>query len=144
MCAQQQAVAQRLRFLPGDEQRVLRIARGMVRRKVQRLEVVVISFNLGAFLDRVAEIAKDTNDFVHRLDDGMFHADRTTNAGERDVETLGGKFAQGSPALNAGESSIHSLLNFGLEFVDALPNVALIRSRRVFPPQSLELGEDAA
>ena len=36
----------------GDEQRVLRIARGMVRRKIQRLEIVVVGLDLGAFLDR--------------------------------------------------------------------------------------------
>ena len=86
MRAQQQAVAQRLRFLSGDEQRVLRVARGMVRRKVQRLEIVVIGFNLRTFLDRVAQIAEDANDLVHRLDDGMFRADGTANAGKGDVE----------------------------------------------------------
>src|SRR5713226_1551225 len=84
--AQQQAVAQWLRFLPGDEERVLRVARGMIRRKVQRFKVVIIRLNLRPFLDRVTQIAEDANDLVHRLEDGMFHADRTTNAGESDVK----------------------------------------------------------
>jgi hypothetical protein len=56
--AQQQAVAQFFRFLPGDEKGVLRVARGMVRRKIQGLEVVVIGFNLRTFFDRVAELRK--------------------------------------------------------------------------------------
>src|SRR5260370_37548635 len=88
MRSQQQAVAQRLRFVPGDEQRVLLVTRGMVRRKVQRLEVVIIGFNLRSFLDRVAQIAKDSNNLVHRLDDGVFHADGATNARQRDVKWL--------------------------------------------------------
>src|ERR1700675_1379592 len=115
----------------------------MIRRKVQRFEVVIIGFNLRTFLDRVAQIAEDANDLVHRLDDGMFGADGMTNAGKSDVEALSGEFARGSPALNASESRLNHLLNFGLEFVDALPNVALIRSRRGFQPQIVELRENA-
>jgi hypothetical protein len=89
-------------ILPGDEQRVLRVARGMVRRKIQRLEVVVIGFDLGTFFDRVAQIAEDGDDLVHRLDDGMLRADGTANAGKGDVEALGGEFARGCATLNAG------------------------------------------
>src|SRR5258708_28049687 len=66
----------------------------MVRRKIQRFEVVVIGFNLRAFLDRIAEIAEDANDLVHRLDDGMLGADGTTNAGQGNVETFGGGIKQ--------------------------------------------------
>ena len=58
-----QTVAQRLRFLPGDEERILRVARGMIRREIQRLEIVVIGFNLRTFFDRVAEIAEDADRF---------------------------------------------------------------------------------
>src|SRR5207245_2176309 len=122
MRAQQQAVAQRLRFLPGDEECVLRIARWMIRRKVQRLEIVVIGFNFRTFLDRVAQIAEDANDLVHRLDDGMLHADGATNARKGNVETRRGEVAGGGSALNAGERSLNHLLNFDLELVDALPN----------------------
>ena len=135
--AQQQAVALRLRFLSGDEERVLRIARGMIRRKIQRFEVVVVGFNLRAFLDRVAQIAEDADDLVHRLDDGMLRADGAANAGESDVETLGREFARGSSALNAGERRLDRLLDFGLEFVDALPYVALVRLGAAFSHRSL-------
>src|SRR5712692_2847898 len=107
----------------------------MMGRKVQRFEVVIIRINIRHVSDRVAEMAEDDNDLVHRLDDGMFRADGTTNTGEGDVKTLRGEFAGGSPALNASKRRLNHLLNFGLEFVDALPNVALIRSRRGFQPQ---------
>src|SRR6266849_7166421 len=114
----------------------------MIGRKVQRFEVVIIRLNLRPFLDRVAEIAEDANDLVHRLDDGMFRADGTTNTGEGDVKTLGGEFAGGSPALNASKRRLNHLLNFGLEFVDALPYLALVCSQRGFSPKIIELGED--
>src|SRR5882762_5767277 len=107
----------------------------MIRRKVQRFEVVVIGFNLRTLLDRIAEIAEHANDLVHRLDDGMFRADGTTNAVEGDVETLRDELAGGSAALNAGEHCINCQLNFGLKLVDAPSDVALSRSRRGFQPQ---------
>jgi len=53
--------------------------RGMIRRKIQRLEVVIIGFNFRTFLDRVAQIAEAADDLVHRLDDGML---RTEGAAE--------------------------------------------------------------
>src|SRR5258708_27443693 len=115
----------------------------MVRREVQRLEVVIVGFNLRALLDRVTQIAEDANNLLHRLDDGMLRADGTANAGKGDVETFGGEFAGGSPALNASDRHLNRLLNLGLQFVDALPDVTLIRSRRGFQPQIIELGEDA-
>ena len=97
--AQQQALALRLRFLTGDEQRVLGIARRMVRRKIQRLEVVVVGLDHRPFLNRVAEIAEDGDDLVHRLDHGMFGAERAANAGEGDVESVRRfSFAEDAPA----------------------------------------------
>jgi hypothetical protein len=47
MRAQQQALAQRLGLLAGDEQRILRVASGMVRRKIQRFEIVLIGLDDG-------------------------------------------------------------------------------------------------
>ena len=52
--AQKQAVAQRAALLVGDDQRVLRVARGMARRKVHALEVVEVGFDLRTNADRVA------------------------------------------------------------------------------------------
>ena len=45
MRPQQQPLALRLPLLPRDEQSILRIPRRMIRGKIQRLKVVVISFD---------------------------------------------------------------------------------------------------
>ena len=67
MRAQQQPLALRLRLLPRDEQRVLRIPRRMVRRKIQRLEVVVIRLDDRPFGDGIAEFLEDANNLAPRL-----------------------------------------------------------------------------
>ena len=69
-----QAIALRLLLLSGEEDRVLHIARRMIRRKVQRLEVVVVGLDLGAFADGVAHRLEDRDDLVHRAHDGMLRA----------------------------------------------------------------------
>src|ERR1035438_9258168 len=84
--AQQQTIARGLALLAGDEQRVLRIARGMVRREVERLEVVVVGLDLGAFADGVAHRFEYGDDLVHHAQHGMLNADGALNAGESDVE----------------------------------------------------------
>ena len=89
MRAQQQAVARGLAFLPGDEQRVLRVARRMVRRKVQRLKVVIVGLDLGSFAHRVAHGLEDRDDLVLHSQHRMLGADRALHAGERNVEALG-------------------------------------------------------
>src|SRR5207302_8796362 len=85
MRAKKQTVSQRHRFLTRDEQRVLGVARRMVRGKIQRLEIVVIGLDLRSFLDRISEIAEHGDHFVHGLDDRMLGAERATDAGEGDV-----------------------------------------------------------
>src|SRR6266566_1759247 len=84
--AEQQPFTRRLRFLIGEEQRVLSVARRMVWRKIQRLEVVVVGLDDRTFSNRVAKIAKDGDDFVHGADDGVLLADWALDAGEGDVD----------------------------------------------------------
>ncbi len=71
MRAQQEAVALLFLFLSGNEDGVLHVARRMVQRKVQRLEVVVVGFDLGPFGDRVAHRLEDADDLVGDKRDGM-------------------------------------------------------------------------
>ena len=97
MRAQQQALALRLRLLSRDEERVLRVARGMVRREIQRLEIVVVGFDHRAFGDRVAQFLEYADDLVHRFDDGVFCANGTADAGEGDVH--GGRRVSESGSL---------------------------------------------
>src|SRR6185437_13351656 len=84
--AQQQLLAPSFRFLIGEKQRVLRVPRGMVRREVQRLEIVVVGLNHRAFGDRVAEVLEYADDLVHGADDRVLRANWTTNAGKGEVE----------------------------------------------------------
>src|SRR6185437_14485584 len=87
--AQQQLLAPSLRFLIGEEQRVLRVPRGMVRREVQRLEIVVVGFNHRAFSDRVAEVLEYADDLIHGADDRVLGADGPANAGKGNVDLSG-------------------------------------------------------
>ena len=89
MRAQQEAIALLLLLLSGEEDRVLHIARRMIRRKIQRLEIVVVRFDLGTGANGIAHRLEDRDDLVHRADDGMLRAQRTANAGEGDVDALG-------------------------------------------------------
>ena len=73
--AQQQAVALGAAVLIGDDERVLRVARGMAGREVHALEVVVVGFDLGADADRVAQRRKDARDLVEGAGDGMLGAE---------------------------------------------------------------------
>src|ERR1700730_13972764 len=124
MSAKQQAIFRSLGFLPGDEDRVLRVARGMIWRKIQRLKIVVISFNLRTFFHGIAQIAEDADNLVHRLDYRMLGTDGATNDGESDIECLAREFARRRSALNTSQRFIHCLLDSILEFVNALSDIA--------------------
>src|SRR5579864_1619822 len=109
----------------------------MIRRKVQRFEIVIVGFNHRTFGDRISEIAKNGDDFVLRADDRVLGADRAANAGERDVDRRSG-FSAGS----LRERCLDLLLNFGFELVNALSNFALGLFRGSLKPQFVDLGED--
>ena len=84
--AHQQPVARGLCLLIGEHQRVLRVARGVVGREVQRLEVVEIALHLRAQRGGVAEMMEDRDDLVHRLQQRVLDAGRAHAAGQRDVD----------------------------------------------------------
>ena len=72
----------------GDDERVLSVARRMVRWEVEGLEIVVVGLDLGAFSDGVAHCLEDADDFIQRSDQGMFDAEFPSRAGEGDVDAL--------------------------------------------------------
>src|SRR5437868_10355197 len=84
----EQALAQRLLLLIGDDQGVLRVARRVIRREVERLEVVVVSLDLGTIGDRVSHRLEDPDDLVHGLDQGMLDANWPGDARQGDVESF--------------------------------------------------------
>ena len=72
-------------------------ARRMVRREVQRLEVVPVVLDLGAIDALVAEPREDRRDALQRPGDRMDAAALAIAAGQRNVDRLGGK-----PAVELG------------------------------------------
>ncbi len=84
----QQPVPQRLALLARDHQRVLRIARRVVRRKIQRLEIVVIRLHFRTHADRIPDRLKHRDDLIHRLDQRMFRPQHAPRSRQRDVDGL--------------------------------------------------------
>ena len=54
MRAQQQTIAQGLVLLTGNDQRVLGIARRMIRGEIERLEIVIVGLDFRPFRDGLA------------------------------------------------------------------------------------------
>ena len=84
--AHQQAVAAGLMCLSRHLQGVLRIARRVVFRKVKRLKIVEIAFDLRAEPGRIAELVKDFDDAVHGLEQRVRDAGRAHGTGQRDIQ----------------------------------------------------------
>ena len=106
-------------MLAGDEERVLGVARRVVGRKVQRLEVVVVGLDLRAFAHRVAHGLEDGDDLVQRADDRVLGADGAANAGEGDVEAV--KFQRPRGASDALARDFEEVFGDGFQFVDVVP-----------------------
>ena len=73
-------------MLPGQQQRVLGVARRVVGREVQRLEVVEIALHLRAQRGRVAQVMKHRDDLVHRLQQRVLNPRRTHRTRQRDID----------------------------------------------------------
>src|SRR5215467_4328706 len=139
MGAQQQPVALCLCALLGDEQRVLRIARRMIRREVKRFEVVVVGFDDRPFLDRISEVAEYGDNFVQRLDDRMLGADGTVNSRKGDVDG----YTVGSSRLRATLGRLNALFDSRFDLVYALAYFAFRIFGRKFQPEIVDLRENA-
>src|SRR6185369_1026743 len=87
--AQHQAIALLLLLLVGDEERVLGIARRMVRWEIQGFKIVVVAFDFGTLGDGVAHLHEDIDELVENSENRMLNSKRFANAGEGDVDALG-------------------------------------------------------
>src|SRR6185437_3525840 len=116
MSTHEQAVAQGLAVLAGDDERVLGVAGGVAGREVERLEVVVVGFDLGADSDGVAHALENADNFVQGLDERMLGSGLAPRAGERDVD--GFSVERGGVAGSGG--GFEALLDFGFQLVEAL------------------------
>src|SRR5436309_14190657 len=95
----------------------------MVRRKIQRLEIVVIRLDHRAFGLRVTEVLKRADNFVLRANDGMLGAKGTADTRQGDVD---GRF--GVCAWPWRQRSLDPGFNLCLDFIytltDLLPGVS--------------------
>jgi hypothetical protein len=99
---------------------VLHVARGMIRRHVERFEVVVVVFDLGPFEHLVAHVGEDVLDLLPHLHQRMHAPDRHRARGQRDIHGAGRRprrFKRGAPRLDRR-------LDPHLERVDGLAEVA--------------------
>ena len=83
-----------LRSWFSDHQSVLRIARRMAGRKIQRFEIVVVGLDFRPQANGVAHRRKDADDLVHGPDERVLCAERAAGAGQGDVDGLIGAAAR--------------------------------------------------
>ena len=110
-------------------ERVLHVARGMVRRHVERFEVVEVVFDFGAFEDLVAHAGEDVLDLLADAHQRVDAAERQLAAGQRDVHG-----ARGRPrGLERRALLVERGLDLGLERVDERAELAPGLGRRASP-----------
>ena len=89
----------------------------MLRRHVERFEVVVIVLELGPFGDEEAEAEEDLLDAVAEQRQGMAMADERRPAGKRDVDPVRGRTRRGG----VGEARLQRVFDVLLEEVRVAP-----------------------
>ena len=109
------------RDLAGEIERVLHVARRMLGRHVERFEVVVVVFDLGAFEHLIAQAREDRLDLLAHDRQRMAMADLRGAAGQGDVDRADRRFRR----LERGLALVELLLDFLFELVGALPSTGL-------------------
>ena len=71
-------------------ERVLHVPRGMIGGHIERFEVVIVVFDLGAFEHLVAEAREDLDHFIADQAERVTMAKLRRAAGQRDVDRVGG------------------------------------------------------
>ena len=89
------------RTLPDEVKRVLHVAGRMLRRHIERFEIVVVVFDLGTLEHLIAHAREDRLDLFAHDCQRMAMADRRLAAGERDIDRADGRFrrVERRPAL---------------------------------------------
>ena len=93
----------------------------MIRGHVERFEVVVVVFDLGALEDLIAEPREDLDHFIANQAERMPITELRHAAGQRDVDGVGRTRVTASSASRSASASS----TIALELVDALPSVFL-------------------
>ena len=98
-----------------EVQRVLHVARGMIRRHIERFEVVEVVLDLGALEDLVAHVREDVLDVAPHAHQGMDASHRQRPAWQRDVDRASGERAprrrERRARFSSSAASMHSVLS---------------------------------
>ena len=99
-----------------EVQRVLHVARRMLRRHVERFEVVIVVFELGALDDEEPESREDGFDALAEDGERMAVADPRAASGQRDVDGT----CRGTSGADGRQFRFELFLDANLELVDLL------------------------
>ena len=126
-----------------EEERVLRVARGMIGREVERLEVVPVGLDLGAGIDRVAHLAEDLSISRRTMVTGWRWPRRGVRAGR--VTSMMSRDCFRADSSAAMRSSFFLQLRFDAvaQFVERVANVLLLFLRNFLEPRE-QGGDEAA
>src|SRR5438477_4358076 len=109
----------------------------MVRRKIERFEIVVIGLDHRSFSDGISQILEYADDFILRANDRVLGANGVANAGKGNVDC-------GFCCLcwRGIERGFDLLLDFSFQLVDALTDFAFRLFRSSFQPEFVNLREN--
>ncbi len=113
----------------GNEQRVPQVARRVIRRDVQQLEVVLLGLDLGALEDLEAVGVEDLAQVAHQGLHRMQVADRHRPARRAHVDRLGGQSRLEAAGLELAEPSLDRRFELLAELVRTLADRRAFRRR---------------
>ena len=128
--------------LPAHVEGVLHVARGMVLRDVERLEVVVVELDLGALGHREAHAGEHVHDLVVHPRQGMEAPGDDAAARERQIGPIGGQPGPPLEAVQDHPPALELRLDLGLGQVGLAPHHRPVGGRQAGQGAE-QLGEGA-
>src|SRR5215203_2597345 len=117
MSSKQEAPALLARYRRSiDVKRVMQVHRRMIRREIQRREVVPVCFHLRPHSDSKADAAEDFDNLVHHAGDRMLRSDPPASRRHRQVDSC--RFRPASLHIERLTPSREAGLETSLELVD--------------------------
>ena len=110
---------------------VLRVARRMVLRDIQRFKIVVVKFDLRAFRDREAQTDKDFLQFVEHDIQRMLFADDDLFAGQGHVQRLGFELVREGSLLDRLFLLLNNRFDLSAHIVDHLTDGRPLLGRNI-------------
>ncbi len=115
----------------GEPEGVLHVARGVVRRDVEGVEVVVLGFDFGAVENGESERGEDVLDFRLDAADGMQMAAGGRGRGQREIDPLGVEAGLGGGGLEARLAGLERGFETLLDGVQQLAGAGALLGREL-------------